>query len=149
LKISIVVIIAVALIYFIVGIFMHGDTQTKKNYQKFSQHMSSSAKKSTEGTDETDVALDGILINLGGGKYHYMKADMTFKMKNRDDKKSLEKNIHAIRDLVLRFTSFQKSSELITDAGKAKYKEKLKKLIYDNFGYDVEDIYFRSFVLAP
>ena len=70
-------------------------------------------------------------------------------MKNRDDKKALEKNIDDVRDLVLRYTSVLNSNKLITDKGKQEYKEKLKKIIYNTFGYDVEDIYFRNFALAP
>ena len=74
---------------------------------------------------------------------------MSLKMKNRDDKKALEKNINDVRDLILRYTAIQNSDKLITDKGKQEYKDKLKQIIYNTFGYKVEDIYFRNFVLAP
>jgi len=149
LKISMAVVFLVALVYFIINIFLNGDGQTRDNFQKFSQHVANRTDKSTQGTDKTEVPLNGIVITLGGGKYHYMKADMSFKMKSRDDKKALEKNINDVRDLVLRYTSVQNSDKLITDRGKQEYKDKLKKIIHNTFGYDVEDIYFRNFVLAP
>ncbi len=149
LKISLIVVVLVALAYFIIGIFIHGDRQTRDNFQKFSRQVAHQTDKSTQGTDKTEVPLDGVVITLGGGKYHYMKADMSLKMKNRDDKKALEKNINDVRDLILRYTAIQNSDKLITDKGKQEYKDKLKQIIYNTFGYKVEDIYFRNFVLAP
>ena len=149
LKISLVVIILVALTYFIVDTFLYGDKQTKANFQKFSTYVARASKKSTEGTDKSMVAVDGVTITLNGGKYHYMKADMSFKMKNSDDKEALKKNIDDVRDLVLRYTSRQNGNLLTTNKGKEAYKEKLKDIIYQTFGYKIQDIYFRNFVLAP
>ena len=149
LKISLAVIILVALTYFIIDTFLYGDKQTKANFQKSSSFMAGASKKSTEGTDKSMAAIDGVTITLNGGKYHYMKADMSFKMKNSDDKKALEKNIDDVRDLLLRYTSKQNGNLLATDKGKEAYKEKLKDIIYQTFGYKIEDIYFRNFVLAP
>jgi len=149
LKISLVVIVLVVLTYFVVDKFLYGDKQSKNNFQKSSNFMGHSSKKSTEGTDKNMAAIDGVTITLNGGKYHYMKADMSFKMKNSDDKKALEKNIDDVRDLLLRYTSRQNGNLLATDKGKKAYKEKLKDIIYQTFGYKIEDIYFRNFVLAP
>ncbi len=149
LKISLVTIVLVALTYFIVDTFLYGDKQTKINYQKFARQVAGASKKSTEGTDKSMVAVDGITITLGGGKYQYMKADMSFKMKNSDDKKALEKNIDDVRDLILRFTTTQNGNQLATNKGKEEYKKKLKEIIYQTFGFKIEDIYFRNFVLAP
>jgi len=149
LKISLVVVALVALTYFIVDTFMYGDKQTKDNFHKFSQHVAHKRDKATEGTDKTEVSLNGIVINLGGGRYHYMKADISLKMRNRNDKRGLEKKINDVRKLVLRYTSVQNSDKLATPQGKAEYKDRIKKIIHKTFGYDVEDIYFRSFVLAP
>lgn len=149
LKISLVVIVLVALTYLIVHTFLYGDKQTKANFHKFSNYAAGSSKKSTEGTDKSMAAIDGVTITLNGGKYHYMKADMSFKMKNIDDKKALEKNIDDVRDLLLRYTSRQNGNLLATYKGKEAYKEKLKDIIYKTFGYKIQDIYFRNFVLAP
>ena len=149
LKISLVVIVLVALTYFIIDTFLYGDKQTKENFKRSSSYVGGTSKKSTEGTDENMVAIDGVMITLNGGKYHYMKADMSFKMKNSDDKKALEKNIDDVRDLLLRYTSMQNSDPLATDKGKEAYKKKLKEIVYQTFGYEIEDIYFRNFVLAP
>ncbi len=148
LKISALVVVLVALVYLIVKIFIYGDSSTKVNYQKFGNSVVRDAKTSTEGTDPRDVAVDGILINIGGNQYQYMKSDMTFKMKNRSDKKAIEKNIRAVRDLILRYTSSIKGGDLETQSGKEEYKKALIDLIYNNFGYEVQAIYFRNFVLA-
>ncbi len=149
LKISIAVIISVALIYFIVYIFIYGDKSTSANYKKFGQTVArSDNSSSTLGTDPTEVPLDGILINLRGGKYKYMKADLSLKMNSVSEKKDIEKNISYIRDLVLRYSATKNSDELETEKGKEKFKQELKDIIYDKFGYEVEAVYFRNFVLA-
>ena len=148
LKISALVVVLVALIYLIVKVFIYGDSGTKVNYQKFGKSVARNKKISTEGTNPADVAIDGILINIGGNQYQYMKSDMTFKMKNKSDKKAIEKNIQAVRDLILRYTSTKKGSSLVTQQGKQEYKKELINLIYRSFGYEVQAIYFRNFVLA-
>ncbi len=149
LKISLIVVASVALIYFVVNIFFLGSNQGRTNFKKFSKHVAGRTNKSTEGTDKSMLGVDGITITLNGGRYHYMKADMSFKMKNPDDKKELEKNMDDVRDLILRYTSSQSSDKLDTEDGKMKYKENLKNIIYQTFGYKIQDIYFRNFVLAP
>jgi flagellar basal body-associated protein FliL len=148
LKISVLVVIVVALIYTIVNVFMYGDKQTSANYKKFGQSVVRDQKTSTEGTDPSDLAVDGILINLRGSQYSYMKADMTIKMKNKSDKKKLEKNIEKVRDLILRYSSTKSGNVLATPKGKEEYKNALKEMISDTFGYDIDAIYFRNFVLA-
>ncbi len=149
LKISLMVILLVAVVYVVVDMFFKSSNQTRENFSKFSQSVARQAKKSTEGTDKTMVPLDGIMITINGRKYHYMKADMSFKMKNTEDTKILEKNIDDVRDLILRYTALKGSDKLDTDKGKEAYKATIKNLIYHTFGYEVEDIYFRNFVLAP
>jgi len=148
LKISAIIIIVVALIYTIVHVFIYGDKQTSVNYQKFGQSVAKNKKISTEGTDPSDVAVDGILINIRGNRYSYMKADMTIQMRNKSDKKKLEKNIQGVRDLILRYTSSKSGEVLNTAKGKEEYKKALKEIISNTFGYDVKAVYFRNFVLA-
>ncbi len=148
LKISVLVVIVVAVIYTIVSVFMHGDKQTSANYKKFGQSVARDKKTSTEGTDPSDVPVNGVLINLRGNQYSYMKSDMTIKMKNKADKKKLEKNIQKVRDLILRYSSTKSGSILATPKGKEEYKNDLKDMISNTFGYEVQAIYFRNFVLA-
>ncbi len=148
LKISIVIIVLVVSVYFLVDTFIYSDKQARVKYQNFSQQVSRTSKISTEGTDPAEVSLSGILINLKGGQYHYLKADMSFKMKDKNDKSDIQKNIQQVRDLVLRYTTTIDSSQLVTTKGKEEYKQGLKKVINDTFGYKIEDIYFRNFVLA-
>ncbi len=148
LKISAAIIAIVTLIYFMVSVFIYGNTKTNVNYKKFGQSVAGNTKISTEGTDPTDVAVNGILINVGGRQYQYMKSDMTFKMKSKSDKKAIEQNIQVVRDLILRYTSTKSGNDLSTQKGKQEYKKALIKLIRNNFGYEVQAIYFRNFVLA-
>ena len=148
LKISVLIVIVVAVIYTIVSVFMHGDKQTSANYKKFGQSVARDKKTSTEGTDPSDVPVNGVLINLRGNQYSYIKADMTIKMKNKADKENLEKNIQRVRDLILRYTSTKSGSILATPKGKEEYKNDLKDMISNTFGYEVQAIYFRNFVLA-
>ena len=149
LKIALAVLIAVIIVYVIVYFFIYGDKSTNANYQNFANSINSNSRVSTYGTDPTLVPLDGILINLSGGKYKYMKADLSLKMDSKRDKEDIEKNISYVRDLILRYSATKKSDELESEAGKEQFKKELKSLIYDKLGYEVKDIYFRNFVLAP
>jgi len=148
LKISALVVIVVAIIYTVINVFIYGDKRTSVNYKKFGQSVAKNKKISTEGTDPSDVAVDGILINIQGNQYSYMKADMTIQMQNKSGKKALEKNIQGVRDLILRYTAGKSGKTLDTAKGKIEYKKELKDMISNTFGLNVKAIYFRNFVLA-
>jgi flagellar basal body-associated protein FliL len=148
LKIVISVIVLVALTYIIVGTFFMSDTKTNTNFGGFGKMVAPGGKSTTVSTNKLEVSVDKILINMHSGNYKYMKADMAFKMKDGSDKDALVKSMPSIRDTILRFSSNQDSNKLSTPAGKQQYKEDLKDLIYESYGLDIEDIYFRDFVLA-
>jgi len=147
LKIIIVIILAVALIYAILSMYLSQDTSLDTKFSGFG-NMVAPGKKSSKSTDKLEVNMDRVLVNVRKGPYKYMKADMSFKMADESNKKALLSNMDQTRSVVLRFTSTQDSAQLATDEGKQKYKENLKKVISDNLGYRVNDVYFRNFVLA-
>lgn len=147
-KISAIVILLVAITYMIVGTFFMGGSKTNTQFSGFGKMVKPSGKKNTVSTDKLEVSVDKILINLHSGSYKYMKADMSFKMANKENRESLEKNMPYIRDTILRFSSNQNSNKLSTPNGKEQYKEDLKDLIYESYGISVDAIYFRDFVLA-
>lgn len=147
LKISIIVVILVAIIYLIVGTFFANDTKANTQYGGFGK-MVSSSNANNISTDELEVTIDKILINLSSGQYKYMKSDMSFKMKNEDNKDKLKKSMPYIRDSILRFSATYDSDMLSTDAGKQEYKKNLQTMINDTYGLEIDQIYFRNFVLA-
>lgn len=152
LKISLIVVLAVIIIYLIVGLFFLSDNKSSGKYQNFGNVVapgSSSIKGSTNSTDKLDVNLDKILINLRSGQYQYMKADMTFHMSDDSQKELLLQNMPRVRDTILRFSAMQDSDKLATPAGKEEYKKKVQDLLYNEYGYKIDAVYFRNFVLAP
>lgn len=146
LKISAIVILAVAAIYIIVATFFTSSAQTSTEFGGFGKMVSS--KTNSRSTDKLEVVLDEVLINMSSGQYRYMKSDMSFKMKNEQNRDQIKKNMPHIRDTILRFSGNQDSDKLATDEGKQQYKKDLKDLIYESYGLEIEDIYFRNFVLA-
>lgn len=149
LQISVAIVVLVFAAYYMVQ-YLQKRKQVNSTFSGGFGHVVASkvTKSSTYGSDPTDVALDGILINLKSGQYQFMKADMTFKMKDQADKELLEKNMRKVRDLILRYTSSLDSSQLLREPEREAYKKELKKLIYQTLGLDIKDIYFRNFVLA-
>ncbi|MDX1808726.1 MAG: flagellar basal body-associated FliL family protein [Sulfurospirillaceae bacterium] len=134
--------------YIAIFVYQQGGMTPNKNYTNFANAVSAKLKIPTLGTDPTEAALNGVLVTLRGGQFGYMKADITFKMKNESDEKKIEKNMQAVRNLVLQYTSTLDSTRLMYPNQREQYKSDLKKIIYKTFGYEVEDIYFRNFVLA-
>lgn len=147
LKISAIVILVVVIIYLIVGLFFLGDKKSSK-YGSFGSMVSPGTRGSIQSTDETEVNMDKVLINLRSGQYKYMKADMTFKMPNESQKEDLVKNMPRIRDSILRFSASQDSNILKTPEGKDEFKKNLQNLLNETYGFDIEAVYFRNFVLA-
>ena len=124
------------------------DSKTNTKFGGFGKMVAPGGKSTTVSTNKLEVSIDKILINMHSGNYKYMKADMAFKMKDSKNKDNLVKSMPHIRDTILRFSSTQDSNKLSTPEGKKQYKEDLKDLIYESYGLDIEDIYFRDFVLA-
>lgn len=152
LKIALIVILAVVIIYLIVGLFFLSDNKSSGKYQSFGSVVapgSSALRGNTSSTNKLEVNLDKILINLRSGQYQYMKADMTFHMNDKNQKEKLIQNMPRVRDAILRFSATQDSDRLATPAGKEEYKKRVQDLLYNDFGYKVDAVYFRNFVLAP
>ncbi len=149
LKISIVIVMVVAVTYGILSMFLSESSNLNTKFGGFGKVMApSSSKKSPKSTDELEVSIDKVLVGMSKGPYKYMKADMSFKMSDEKSKDGLQDNMAQARNVILRFSSSQDSSQLATDSGKQKYKEDLKEVLSDNLGYQVDDVYFRNFVLA-
>ncbi len=148
LKIAISIVVLVALTYIIVDAFFMSDSKTNTQFGGFGKMVAPGGKSTTVSTNKLEVSIDKILINMHSGNYKYMKADMAFKMKDSENRDNLVKSMPHIRDTILRFSSTQDSNKLSTPMGKQQYKEDLKDLIYESYGLDIEDIYFRDFVLA-
>jgi flagellar FliL protein len=148
LKISLIVVLCVALIYLIVATFFSNSSNVNSKFSGFGAMVGPSSKSSTKGTDELEVSVDRILVNISRGEFKYMKADMSFKMKDDRNKEDLENNMPNIRDLIIRFSSAQDGNALASDEGKQKYKKDIIDIIQETYGYEIQDIYFRNFVLA-
>lgn len=147
LKISAIVVLAVAIVYLIVGMFFLGENKSSE-FGTFGKVVKPGQQRSVSSTDELEVNLDKVLINMRSGKYKYMKADMSFKMKDSTHKKALIKNMPRIRDAILRYSASKDSDKMITPEGKEQFKKDVQDIIYDNYGYQIDAIYFRNFVLA-
>ena len=148
LKISAVVVLLVAATYLIVGTFFTKSVDTNTQFDGFGKMVAPGAKSSSKSTDKLEVTLDKVLINMSSGTYKYMKSDMSFKMKDEKNRDQIKENMPRIRDTILRFSASQDSNKLSTDEGKQEYKEDIKDIIYESYGIEVDDIYFRNFVLA-
>ncbi len=148
LKISIGVIALVTIIYVIVGTFFTSNGKSNTSFSGFGNMVGPGSKSNTVSSDMLEVSIDKILINMHSGSYKYMKADMAFKMSDEDNRDALVGSMPLIRDTILRFSSNQDSNKLSTPAGKQQYKDDLKDLIYESYGLEIDNIYFRDFVLA-
>ncbi|WP_458700517.1 flagellar basal body-associated protein FliL [Sulfurospirillum sp. 1307] len=146
LKISLVVILLVAIVYMIVALFFANSSKVNSKYKSFGSVVSPSS--SYVSKDELEVPLEKILIGLHKGPYKYMKAEISLRMKDKNSKKSIEKALPRVRDILLRYSSAQDSAKLATTKGKEDYKEGVKNVLYDTLGVEVEGVYFRNFVLA-
>ncbi len=145
-KISAVVVLLVAVAYLIVGVFFMGGGQTNTKFSGFGNLIA--PKKDTTSTDELEVNIDRILINMHSGSFKYMKTDMAFRMKDKKNRDALVESMPLIRDTILQFSSRQDSDELATNKGKDRYIKDLKDLIYESYDLAIDDIFFRDFVLA-
>ncbi|MDD3324052.1 MAG: flagellar basal body-associated FliL family protein [Sulfurospirillaceae bacterium] len=139
-KIALSVFLSVVLIYVIVDVFFYGNKQASS----FSK-----AKVNDISTDPMEARMDKILVNTRGKKFKYVKVDMSFEMRDKDQKEDLMNNMQQVRTLILNYTSKLDADKLMSEQGKEEYKKEIITMLYDNFGYRIEAVYFRNFVLAP
>ena len=137
-KIVMGIIIAVTLTYIIYGTFF-------KSGPNFGFNSMSISKVST---DPLEVALDNMVINLGKGQFSYVKAEFSIKTGSKSSSKVLSQNREGVRRLILSILSRQDGDELVTDKGKQMLKKLISESINEQIGIQVEDVYFRNFVLA-
>jgi flagellar basal body-associated protein FliL len=147
LKISAIVIVLVAITYIIIGAFFSNSSKSTQ-FSGFGKMVSPGSRTNIQSTDELEVNLDKVLINMRSGQYKYMKADITFRMKDAKQKEDLVNNMPRIRDAILRYAASQDSNVLKTPEGKDEFKKNIAELIYDTYGYQIDAVYFRNFVLA-
>ena len=98
---------------------------------------------------DKEVSLDSVLISINSDKYTMLKADFSVIMAKPSDKKNLEKSMESVRQTVLKYLFSADSKSLHTEKGKEALKEELIEVLEERFGYDVEAIYFKNFVLVP
>lgn len=98
---------------------------------------------------DKEVSLDSVLISINSDKYTMLKADFSVIMARPSDKKNLEKSMESVRQTVLKYLFSADSKSLHTEKGKEALKEELIEVLEERFGYDVEAIYFKNFVLVP
>lgn len=106
-------------------------------------------KVTNVSTDTKELSLDTIFITIRSDKYRILKADFAFKMKRESDRKALQNNMENVRNALLQFLASMDANRLNTERGKEALKVDLIDLIEERFGYQVEAVYFKNFILSP
>lgn len=106
-------------------------------------------KVSNVSTDTKELNLDTIFINVRSEKYKILKTDIAFKMKNESQRKALQGNMESVRNAVLQYLNTMDANGLEKPSGKERLKEELSDMIQEKFGYQIETIYIKNFLLSP
>lgn len=122
--------IMVAVIYALYTLFFGKSFNTKKSVNK------------------NELALETIVIEVQGGEFGFLKADITLEGVDKSASKMLQANQTQVRRLILHLVSQEDGRELLSEESKQALKEKIKKQIMRNLGINVANVYFRNFVLA-
>ncbi len=109
----------------------------------------SPTKVTNASTDENEVSLDTIYINIRSQKFKIMKADIALIMQSSKGKKALKANMENVRNAVLQYLNTMDSNGLETNEGKERLKSELMGMLQDTFGYQVDTIYLKNFILSP
>lgn len=113
-------------------------------------HSSPCTKRATNtSTDVKELSLDTIYINIRSQKYKILKADIALKLKNANSKKALQNNMDNVRNAVLQYLNAMDANGLETVSGKERLKEELIDMLESTFGYEIETIYIKNFILSP
>jgi flagellar FliL protein len=145
LKITLSFIVLLIIIGFIAIRYMLKEDMGVSSYG----NASPSAKVSNVSTDAKEVSLDTIYINIRSQKYKIMKADIALVMKNSAGKKALKSNMENVRNAVLQYLNTMKADGLETLEGKDRLKGELISMLEETFGYEIETIYLKNFILSP
>lgn len=144
LKISLGFIALLIVIGFITINYMLKEDNTQSSYETVP------VKKTTNtSTDVKEVSLDTIYINIRSQKYKILKADIALVLKNKAAKKAIQVNMDNVRNAVLQYLNTMDANGLETVNGKERLKEELSDMIENTFGYQVETIYIKNFILSP
>lgn len=145
LKITLAFIIALILVGFWTIRYMLKEDASISSYE----NMPSSTKASNVSTDAKEVSLDTIYINIRSQKFKIMKADIALVMKNNSGKKALKANMENVRNAVLQYLNAMNANGLETLEGKERLKGELISMLEETFGYEIETIYLKNFILSP
>ena len=144
LKISLVFIVFLLIAGFITLNYLIDDSK-KPMYTSSPTTM----KVSNVSTDTKELNLDTIFINVRSEKYKILKTDIAFKMKNESQRKALQSNMESVRNAVLQYLNTMDANGLEKPSGKERLKEELIDMIQEKFGYQIETIYIKNFLLSP
>ena len=139
-KIALAVALSVLLIYVIYGTFF------KDGPKQFGLAINGAPKK--ESTNPLETNLDQILINLSQGQFSHLKAEIAVTSGSKQSKKDVEEYKEGLRRMVLLIASKEDGDALATPEGKAQFKARIKEEARRQMGIELEDVYFRNFVLA-
>ncbi|MFB1009621.1 MAG: flagellar basal body-associated FliL family protein [Sulfurospirillum sp.] len=145
LKISLGFILLLIIVGFFTINYMLNDDNSTPSYTS-----SPSTKRATNNsTDVKELSLDTIYINIRSQKYKILKADIALKLKNANSKKALQNNMDNVRNAVLQYLNAMDANGLETVSGKERLKEELIDMLESTFGYEIETIYIKNFILSP
>lgn len=145
LKISLGFILLLIIVGFFTINYMLNDDNSTPSYNS-----SPSTKRATNtSTDVKELSLDTIYINIRSQKYKILKADIALKLKNANSKKALQNNMDNVRNAVLQYLNAMDANGLETVSGKERLKEELIDMLENTFGYEIETIYIKNFILSP
>lgn len=144
LKISLGFILLLIIMGFVTINYMLKDT----NQSSYTD--SPTAKKTTNmSSNAQELSLDTIFINVRSQKYKILKADIALVLKNSSGKKALQANMDNVRNAVLQYLNTMDANGLETVSGKDRLKDELIEMLESTFGYEIETIYIKNFILSP
>jgi len=144
LKLSLGFIFLLILLGFITINYMLKDDGTQSSYEKNPSTQANNVSKNAK-----ELSLDTIFINIKAQKYKILKADIALVLKNNATKKELQANMDNVRNAVLQYLSTMDANGLETLNGKDRLKEELIEMLENTFGYEIETIYIKNFILSP
>jgi flagellar FliL protein len=145
LKISLGFILLLIIVGFFTINYMLNDDNNTPSYTS----SPSTTRVTNSSTDVKELSLDTIYINIRSQKYKILKADIALKLKNANSKKALQGNMDNVRNAVLQYLNAMDANGLETVSGKERLKEELIDMLENTFGYEIETIYIKNFILSP
>ncbi|MBP1681971.1 MAG: putative basal body-associated protein FliL [Proteobacteria bacterium] len=146
LKISLGFILLLIIVGFVTINYMLNDDDSRPSY---TSSPSSSRAATNTSSDIKELSLDTIYINIRSQKYKILKADIALKLKSANSKKALQGNMENVRNAVLQYLNAMDANGLETVSGKERLKQELIEMLEDTFGYEIETIYIKNFILSP